>query len=447
MAAQASPFKTYVELYPGAAMNQVSGSAVDVSTHATRLQALADHLTSDGRAAMRQVEGDLVALAPVRANRTASDARTLSANGHFASAVLLDFVGDVEAFDTSVDSLNREYQRRLARAGNLAAHGLDEHYDPVATGRAIEASLRPQYNAAENRLDTAIDTAVSRFRNGATDESVRELFRAGLIPLSAQSSFPTVRLTPEDISTANANVDDVTVDLLKWLGLVPNDTSARDLLAYGSGISGLAFGSFVDWRTKMALSRFQPNLRLPTGMRRFLPMAPYQGFGFTAMLNRGKAVLTPGTHLFTANPHRATNVSRWSTAGRWAGRTGGVVTALTAGWSQWEQDADDPTLSDGDRIRRTATSSVTTAGGALLGAKGGAMTGAAIGTVIGGPVGTVIGGAIGGLVGGAIGAGVGDKVGDFINDNWDDATETVSNLAEDAGEKLKDIGDTLSFWD
>ena len=65
-------------------------------------------------------------------------------------------------------------------------------------GPAIKAHLQPEYDAAVNKLDNDADTVANKFKQGATNENVRELVAAGLIPLSAAGFYPGLELTSAD---------------------------------------------------------------------------------------------------------------------------------------------------------------------------------------------------------------------------------------------------------
>jgi len=107
-------------------------------------------------------------------------------------------------------------------------------------------------------------------------------------------------------------------------------------------------------------------------------------------------------------------------AGKVLGPVGTALTGVFAGVERWNQDAGDPSISDGERAVRTGVDAganmAGAAAGAWAGAKGGALAGAAIGSIFPGP-GTAIGGVVGGVVGaiggGIIGGGVADSIVDW----------------------------------
>lgn len=107
-------------------------------------------------------------------------------------------------------------------------------------------------------------------------------------------------------------------------------------------------------------------------------------------------------------------------AGKVLGPVGNALTGVLAGVDRWNEDAGDPSLSDGERAVRAGVDGganiAGAAAGAWAGAKGGALAGAAIGSIFPGP-GTAIGGVVGGIVGavgaGIIGGGVADSIVDW----------------------------------
>lgn len=124
---------------------------------------------------------------------------------------------------------------------------------------------------------------------------------------------------------------------------------------------------------------------------------------------------------------RATTWRRVLPYARWTGR----ALPLVPGVLQLVDDLDDPTLTTGDRIARTATTTVLEGGGGVAGGVAGAKLGAVIGTAVAPGVGTVVGAVAGGVLGGMAGS----EVGGWISDN-------VQGLVEEAGDAL----DAVSDW-
>lgn len=175
------------------------------------------------------------------------------------------------------------------------------------------------------------------------------------------------------------------------------------------------------------------------------------GFGSARGMSFWQRAWSATDRRFLAKPYSSSARNAWQRAGRWGSRVGVGVTAVSAGWNQWQADADDPSMGDAERVARGATMGATTAGGALLGAKGGAWAGGAIGTAICPGVGTVVGGVVGGVLGGAVGGFAGSEAGQAVIDEVGDFAEETSEWAgdrvDDAGDMLTDAGDALTFWD
>ncbi|CUR56621.1 conserved hypothetical protein [metagenome] len=233
--------------------------------------------------------------------------------------------------------------------------------------------------------------------------------------------------------------DGFVVDLLQRLGFLPPDfADGDDIGAWLFGLGGLGMGAGVGWMVNGRYGLFQPRINGRFGSA--------SGMNFWQ-----RAWAATDTKNFHARPYSAAARNGWATAGKWAGRAGTVVTAVSAGWNQWQADADDPSMGDVEQGTRAATMGATTAAGAWAGAQGGAWAGGAIGTAICPGVGTVVGGVVGGLVGGAVGGFVGSEVGQAILDPVGDAADAAADWAgdqlSDAGDALSDVGDAISFWD
>ena len=233
--------------------------------------------------------------------------------------------------------------------------------------------------------------------------------------------------------------DGFVVDLLQRLGFLPPDfADGDDVAAWLFGLGGLGLGAGVSWMVNSRYGIFQPRVNGRFGSARGL-----------TFWQRAWAATDPKN--FHATSYNAAARNGWATAGKWAGRAGTAITAISAGWNQWQADADDPTMGDVEQGTRAVTMGATTAAGAWAGAQGGAWAGGAIGTAICPGVGTVVGGVVGGIVGGAIGGFAGSEVGQAILDPVGDAADAAADWAgdqlSDAGDALSDVGDAISFWD
>lgn len=258
-------------------------------------------------------------------------------------------------------------------------------------------------------------------------------------------------------AVGDITADNALISFLKDAGLLPPDWTAAGLGGFAAGSVLTGLGWRASWLTRVSLGRFAPRVN-----GAFAPI----GNGWF-----GNRWFGPNTWRalndanWTARPYQAGSYARWSTAGKWVGRAGVVVSFGVSAYDQWQADADDPTLSTGERVARAGTVGATTAAGGWAGAWAGAQVGGMIGTAVGGPVGTVVGGAIGGIVGGVIGSGVGQAAGQWvvdqadewgaaIGDAWDaagdalaDAGDAIGGALSDAGDALSDFGDALTFWD
>lgn len=233
--------------------------------------------------------------------------------------------------------------------------------------------------------------------------------------------------------------DGFVVDLLERLGFLPPDfADGDDVAAWLFGLGGLGAGAGVSWMINSRYGIFQPRINGRFGSA-------------SGMTFWQRAWAATDAKNFHATSYNAAVRNGWATAGKWAGRAGTVVTAVSAGWNQWQADADDPTMGDVEQGTRAATMGATTAAGAWAGAQGGAWAGGAIGTAICPGVGTVVGGVVGGLVGGAVGGFVGSEAGQAVLDPVGDAADAAADWAgdqlSDAGDALSDVGDAVSFWD
>ena len=329
-----------------------------------------------------------------------------------------------EALSVFVDELV-SVRNAMAYVGDFAAsNGLlvNEHTvfaPPMPPPNADQASIDAHY-AKVSRWNTAVEMA----RDARTKEA------------SAHE-----RLTS---ALRNIDGDGWLENVLQRLGILPPDTvDGVTGPGWFAGLGLTAFGVQANAMSRAVLGRWQPWFKGQNGWRLGSPYGHSAWERFKLGLRTGEK----GARDWRANPYQSGSRQRWSTAGKWAGRIGIPITAVTSGWEQWQADADDPSLDTGERVDRTATQAATTTTGAVAGAKGGSLVGAAIGTAIAPGVGTVVGGAIGGLVGGVAGAMAGGAVAEYINDQWDGAVHALDDAADAVGDGLSKAGDALTFWD
>lgn len=229
----------------------------------------------------------------------------------------------------------------------------------------------------------------------------------------------------DDFLTSSGVLPDGNAGPLAWPGLIGAN------LLLGAGASS-------NWMRKVGIGNWKP--RGPDG--RFI----------TRPSGRWAAAwsMRPESN-WGAKPYQAGNYAKWGTAGKWVGRAGTVLSFGTAAFGQWNQDANDPTMSTTEKTARAGTMGLTTAAGSWGGAWAGAQGGALIGAAVGGPVGAVVGGLIGGFIGGGLGGMLGDFVGQQIigpvGDFADWAGGGISDAAGAVGDFAGDVGDALTFWD
>lgn len=393
---------------------EVLGDPASCRTAGDALRTLVDALAEAeaGAERARALAGDWTGRSAAawdsRVTGAVSDLRHLSERTGRLETALADFAGELGVVEERMASA-----RSVAAAGGVTVSGTLVHRPQVPD--TTDPDQVEAYNARAEAWNEAVEIATG----ARTKESEAHAhLGAGLTA-----------------STGDGWIE----DLLERLGLLPKDfPDGDDLGKYLLGLGGLAFGAASKYMVHSRYGVFQPRVN-----GRFGTAA---GMGFW---QRAGAALRSDS--FHARSHMAASRSAWSTAGTWAGRVGTAATVASAGWNQWQADADDPTLGGAERGARAATMGATTAAGAWLGAKGGAMGGAAIGTAICPGLGTVVGGVVGGLVGGAVGGFVGSEVGQEIVDEVGDAAEAAADwmgeAADTVGDAASDVGDAITFWD
>ncbi|KQV74927.1 hypothetical protein ASC61_07910 [Aeromicrobium sp. Root344] len=187
---------------------KVTGDAVRAAaeapgTNAGVIQSLAGELEGDEVRAANAIEGDIEA--GVRANPAEAKkvAHSLAVKGQYAVGLLRSFGQMVDEFDNTVNQINVDYHTRYRSTVFGMQHqpevrSGDEKIDYDAIAARIEADLKGRYHQAQATIDDSADEIATRFKQGPTDENVRELIRAGLIPLTAATLFPDLKLTDAD---------------------------------------------------------------------------------------------------------------------------------------------------------------------------------------------------------------------------------------------------------
>lgn len=199
-------------------------------------------------------------------------------------------------------------------------------------------------------------------------------------------------------------------NLAEGAGLTPGDSFGHPgadgaAWAAGTGLTAVGVHSSVVTQTRTGRSAGARNVPRRTGVRGTAATLAQR----TAQNYRHGAITNNNSRVERLHHTRA---ERRATA---ASRAGGVLTGVTAGFAQWNEDSKrHPDMGTGEQLTRAGVSGGTTAGGAALGAKGGAAAGAAIGSLAG-PAGTVVGGVVGGIAGGIAGSELGSALGDGVN--------------------------------
>ncbi|MBL0749817.1 WXG100 family type VII secretion target [Nocardioides baculatus] len=383
-------------------------AATDVGTARTTITTAVDDVRRAARTASTW-EGRAGIAFETRVEGAVKDLRELDRRLETLGTALTHFAGEL----TAVESKMAE-ARSVGVAGGVRTSG-----ESLVRPAAPATDATPDQVTAHNDVVTAWNEAVEIADAARTKEQEAHQHLGDGIKKSTGDGF--------------------VVDLLQRLGFLPPDfADGDDIASWLFGLGGLGLGAGIGWMVNGRYGIFQPRIN-----GRF---ASASGMTFWQ-----RAWAAGKSDNFHATPYSAATRNGWATAGRWAGRAGTVVTAVSAGWNQWQADADDPSMGDVEQGTRAATMGATTAAGAWAGAQGGAWAGGAIGTAICPGVGTVVGGVVGGIVGGAVGGFVGSEVGQAILDPVGDAADAAADWAGDrlydAGDALSDVGDAISFWD
>ncbi|NYD40530.1 hypothetical protein [Nocardioides panaciterrulae] len=343
-----------------------------------------------------------------QASDTARDLHELGTRVQTLEHALTDFAGELTVVQSRL-----AHARQVAAAGGVSVAGtqITRPAPPDATSQG-EVDAFNRRAAAWNEAVEIVDGARAKEREAHQNLA--------------------------DGITASTG-DGWLADLMQRLGFLPPDfADGVDLGGYAFGLGGLAFGATASILVNGRYGVFQPR----TGGRFGSP----RGLSFWQRLDAGRRGSS-----FHARPGMAAERGAWAKAGKFGGYAGGAVTALTAGWDQWQSDADDPSLSDLDRGTRAVTKGVSTGAAAWAGGEAGAWAGGAIGTAICPGVGTVVGGVVGGVIGGAVGAFAGSELGDWAMDGATDVVDATADFLGDAGSAVgdvaSDVGDALTFWD
>ncbi|KAA1399461.1 hypothetical protein [Aeromicrobium ginsengisoli] len=203
---ETGPFEYYNELHAGVTGDSIRADAEDPGLNAGTIEALAGELEGDSVRVANSLDGDITTAVRANVETATAAAKALAMKGHYAVGLINSYADMVDTFDTEVSAINHQYRVDLASAlryaGQAAAETETEDDDASATagviGPRIKANLTPRYQRAVGKLDDDADTIATKFRQGPTTENVRELIRAGLIPLTAAGFWPDLKLTEDD---------------------------------------------------------------------------------------------------------------------------------------------------------------------------------------------------------------------------------------------------------
>lgn len=326
-----------------------------------------------------------------------ADLETARSSLEGAASALETFAGELDAAKAKMQSA-----RDVAVAAGLSV-GESSVTEPTRPPEDADDATVEAYNT---KIE-AWNAAVAHHDDGRTKEE------------EAHTGLSSGMRTALDVSWIER--------VLIAVGVLP-ETGADGIqvTGWGLGLAGTAGGTAAAWQIYSRYGRFAP--RAANGLWVSPKSLSRWQWGVRSMSGSNWA----------PKANQAATHARWSTASKWLGRAGGVLTFATSAYGQWTADADDPTLTDAERVGRTAWRGGTAATGAWVGATGGA----AIGTAIFPGAGTVVGGLVGGAVGGLLGSEVGGATVDWVGDRVDDAWEGVKNIGGVIGDGAKE----LKFW-
>lgn len=417
------------EHYP-ATSGAISGASSSIASSGAQVEAVGAGVEAAHQPAAAGVFGTLAPPMTAAPVPVVANAQQLSQAGIFAAGAVRLFGNAVQTYDDGIDRLNERWAQAQSSNFGVATPSLPGDATPqerresqAAFDGAVSAAreqLRQELQGEQRRLESDLDDAA--------DKSAAMLNRG---PNAA------------DMQTLTASgVMDEMWKALQGQVLPPGNMGAWGVGLWGAGRAGTAFGIGSSWLTRVTYGQFAP--RNAAGL--YIPRsAPWYTTAYRASGNW----FGRNANNWQAKPYLSSTYSRWATAGKWAGRGGGLLGVGTAGFSQWSMDANRTDLSTTERVGRAGTRAVIAGGAGWGGAILGGKAGAGIGFAVGGPVGAVVGGVIGGVVGGVIGSGIGNEVADHVVDFAGEAAETAMDAAEDVGEGLSDaaesVGDFLGF--
>jgi len=350
-----------------------------------------------------------------------------------------------EAFATQASAA----AEALLALGPRAAKPLLEYADLLEAAQKAFNRARARADSAERDLDSAESSKDERRAESDLEDARADMSEAGQAALMAnQAAAQAIEGLMGDIPPAPpAPGAPAGTGLLTGLGSLWNDdafgvqlfpfhpsndgfTSAKwfvdRLLDLGIGIAGGAAGARA-----AALRALGRPATLQALVRSLTFRIAGPGFFFSLSYARSSSRIRPSS---------AATAARWARVGRALPFAGAAIGIGSAGIDQYRSDANNPNLTQTDRVGR-AVGVGTYVGGAAAG-------GAAIGTFFFPGVGTLGGAAIGagaGLLFGAAAASI-----DPLKELSADAGQAVANGVEDAGDwagdQVKKLPDLNPLW-
>ncbi|MBK6872959.1 MAG: hypothetical protein IPJ14_14890 [Kineosporiaceae bacterium] len=284
--------------------------------------------------------------------------------------------------------------------------------------QVLVAATRAERATADRKAAARDALRIANERQVAVERAVREINEAH-----------------DSLGLSSSQVRRWLGEVMARLGVLPDVTlGLLALPLFGIGSALQAGGIFTTWATKLRYGTFAPRVN-----------GRFTAIGVSRWRDALRMASNKNWRALRSQGARVKGLSRLSTGMTVAG---GVVAFAGGAWSEWEDTADDPTLSTSERVGRSAAQGSFSAAGAVAGGMAGAKGGAVIGGLIGGPPGALVGGVVGGVVGGAIGGWGADALtqtaaGEAVKNKVGEATEKFSDLASSAGSA---VSDRLSFW-
>lgn len=193
-----TPFEDFQDLH-GTAPAEIVAAADRPGTSAEVLSGLGTDLLQDADRSDAATIGDLKTISQLP-KTAAGHAQTLAAAGQLAAGCLRQFGSQAQTFDTQVASLNLQ----VLNAGQGLMHTPEYKtgelkIDFAQLRRDTTSRLRPDYDRLVHQLDHDAAENARMLKAGPGDlANIKALIRAGFIPLTAASSWPTLVLTDAD---------------------------------------------------------------------------------------------------------------------------------------------------------------------------------------------------------------------------------------------------------